>query len=463
MPPVGALSIVLHSHMPYVEGFGTWPFGEEWLWEAVATSYLPLLELLDRGAPLTLSVTPVLWDQLEAPGTAERLLRFLREVRPASHRLDVEAMEAEGRDDLAAELVRAAGDYRRAAEGVMACRGDLAAALAPHAAWTSSATHAVLPLLATTPGIRLQLATGIAAHRARTAPRAWEGGLWLPECGHAPWLDPLLEEAGVRAACVDLTDVLGRGDERHLRPLQTSAGPLLVPVDRATMDLVWSDAGYPADGAYRDYHRRTPRDHRPWANDGAVYDPGRAAARAREHAADFVARCRARVAAGGLAVCALDTELLGHWWYEGPRWLEAVVDEASVQGLLIVPLDRALRDARPVPVPAGLDCTTWGSPRDLTTWSAPPVADLAVSAREAELRVVAAGVSAGPRALRELLALQSSDWAFLATRGTAGAYPRERAAAHRAVLDTALRAPGELDPALRNLAPGLDAAPLLAP
>ena len=34
----GSLCLVLHSHMPYVEGFGTWPFGEEWLWEAMATS-----------------------------------------------------------------------------------------------------------------------------------------------------------------------------------------------------------------------------------------------------------------------------------------------------------------------------------------------------------------------------------------------------------------------------------------
>ena len=66
-PPArpGALALVLHSHMPYVEGFGTWPFGEEWLWEAVATVYLPLLELLD-GARVTVGLTPVLCDQLDA-------------------------------------------------------------------------------------------------------------------------------------------------------------------------------------------------------------------------------------------------------------------------------------------------------------------------------------------------------------------------------------------------------------
>ena len=72
----GELALVLHTHMPYVEGFGTWPFGEEWLWEAMATCYLPLLDVLDR-APVTLSLTPVLCDQLEAPGTSERFLALL--------------------------------------------------------------------------------------------------------------------------------------------------------------------------------------------------------------------------------------------------------------------------------------------------------------------------------------------------------------------------------------------------
>ncbi|HTC71402.1 MAG TPA: hypothetical protein VK655_00840, partial [Solirubrobacteraceae bacterium] len=73
----GALAIVLHTHMPYVEGFGTWPFGEEWLWEAIAGCYLPLLEVLDEGAPLTLSLTPVLCDQLEAGGVGERFAAFV--------------------------------------------------------------------------------------------------------------------------------------------------------------------------------------------------------------------------------------------------------------------------------------------------------------------------------------------------------------------------------------------------
>ena len=106
------LALVLHSHMPYVEGFGTWPFGEEWLWEAVATVYLPLLEVLD-GEPVTLGLTPVLCDQLETlPGEpGDRMLAFLRDVRALVHDEDARGLEEGGAPELAAEVRRAAGDY----------------------------------------------------------------------------------------------------------------------------------------------------------------------------------------------------------------------------------------------------------------------------------------------------------------------------------------------------------------
>jgi 1,4-alpha-glucan branching enzyme len=456
----GRLAIVLHTHMPYVEGFGTWPFGEEWLFEAVATVYVPLLELLERdpsAAALTLSLTPVLCDQLEAPGVHARLLRFLRELRATTHALDAEGCRAGGEPQPAAEIERAAGDYIHAADRLIALgEGGLLRALLAHAAWTSSATHAVLPLVATDAGVRLQLRAGIEAHRARAG--RWDGGFWLPECAHAPWLDPLLEEAGVHGTCVDFTDLL----DDPLTPLATPAGPLLAPLDRPTIELVWSDRGYPAGAAYRNTHRRTVHHHHPWANDGAVYDRDRAREQAAADAADFVARVQRRVAGGGLSVFAVDTELLGHHWYEGLDWLAAVLAEARRAGLEVVGLDRALAEAAPRPAPGELRPTSWGAPRDLSTWDGPAVADLAFAARDAELRVLAAGDAAGGRAVRELLALQSSDWAFLATRDISGPYPRERAAGHRAALDAALA--GELaDPAVRHLAPYADPRMLLVP
>jgi 1,4-alpha-glucan branching enzyme len=447
----GALAIVLHTHMPYVEGFGTWPFGEEWLWEAVACVYLPLLELLD-GVPVTLglTVTPVLGDQLEAPGALERCAAFLRELRPETHRLDIAAA---GDRAEAAALEHSAAVYARAAE---ALGSDLPARLAAHAAWTSAATHAVLPLLATRGGVRLQLASGIAAHRARSG--RWSGGFWLPECAHAPWLDVLLEEAGVRACCVDLTDVLGRGSAAQLRPLRSAAGPLLAPLDRALLELAWSESGYPARGPYRDTHRLTEHRHQAWAVDGAPYDPARAAAQARADGADFVECVAAR---GGPSVVALDTELLGLHWHEGVAWLAAVLEAAERAALRIAPLDALLGDVEPVPAPE-LPVTSWGTPRDLSTWSGPAAGGLAWRQRAAELRAVAAAPDVSDRALRELLALQSSDWAFLATRASAGPYPAERAAAHEAAFEAALAA-GDEAGRVRNLAPQLARAALGAP
>jgi 1,4-alpha-glucan branching enzyme len=183
------------------------------------------------------------------------------------------------------------------------------------------------------------------------------------------------------------------------------------------------------------------------------------------------------VADGGLLCCALDTELLGHWWYEGPAWLTAVLEEAPRQGLELVTLGEGLD--RVEPQRAALAPSTWGTGKDLSTWDSPRVAELAFAARRAELRAVRA--AAGPaepraaleRAARELLALQSSDWAFMVTRDLAGAYPEERLAEHGAALDAALGAlaggPAGVSsaavpaPALRNLAPDLDLASLTTP
>ena len=107
-----------------------------------------------------------------------------------------------------------------------------------------------------------------------------------------------------------------------------------------------------------------------------------------------------------------------------------------------------------MPAPADLGVSTWGEGGDLRTWSGPAVADLAWSARTAELRLLATGRRPNDRALRELLALQASDWAFLVTREMAGEYPRQRARGHAEALDEALGGSG-LEGALRNLAPDL--------
>lgn len=542
----GALAIVLHTHMPYVEGFGTWPFGEEWLWEAIACCYLPLLDLLDaHEPPITLSLTPVLADQLCAHGLTERFDRFIDETRRFTHAEDAAGLRAGGHPGLAAELERAwQADYESARVRIAAHDGDLLRAFARHVSWTSSATHAVLPLVATDAGARMQIETGIASHLSRFGDgRDWRGGFWLPECAHASHLEPILAAAGVRSTCVELTRSLGLGAREHLRPLLSESGVLLFGIDRATMSLVWSDAGYPADGAYRDYHRHTVHHHNPWRNDGDPYDHEPALARARTHASDFVSRTRERLLrdgaglpGGGLVVCALDTELLGHWWYEGVAWLAAVIEESTRQGLELVRLDDAPERYEPLPVadlPAGAlvagpfageapaawsaaggapagspmegsvaglsaggsslasagepsragsnagesraadvaswearGASSWGRGGDLSTWSGPAVAEMAFATRAAELQIVAAAIQGrvGGAAVRELLALQASDWAFMITRGLAIPYARERFGGHRAALTRALAVgPDASTEGLQGLASYADPAALLAP
>jgi 1,4-alpha-glucan branching enzyme len=476
----GALALVLHSHMPYVEGFGTWPFGEEWLWEAVACVYLPLLEVLD-GAPVTLGLTPVLCDQLEAMrgGPGDRYLRFLDEVRARTHADDAAALDRAGEPELAAAVRRSADEYEWAGDAFERRARDLVAAfqsLERVELWTSAATHAVLPLLATDAGRRLQLATGIASHVRRFG--EFGGGLWLPECAYEPGLERDLAEHGVRAFGVDQTAAHGRGAPEHLEPVATAAGPVAVPIDWQAVELVWNEReGYPASAAYRDYHRRTLHDLKPWDNAGRPYDRERALALAAEHARDFVARAAERLGRGGLLCCALDTELLGHWWYEGPAWLHGVLEEADRRGVELVTLSEGLErvDARRRPIAP----STWGAGKDLSTWDGADVAGIAFTVRGAELRTVAAAAArhepraALERAARELLALQASDWAFMATRELAGDYPQRRLEAHLANHDAALAAltdspavPPPRPPvraALRDLAPDLELAALTTP
>ncbi|MFL5893767.1 MAG: 1,4-alpha-glucan branching protein domain-containing protein [Thermoleophilaceae bacterium] len=474
----GSLCLVLHSHMPYVEGFGTWPFGEEWLFEAVASVYLPLLDVID-GAPVTLTITPVLADQLEAlrDGDAhDRFVAFLRDIRALIHREDADELEGGGEPELAAELRRAAGDYTRADVLFGNLGGDLVAAFGRLRAvelWTSAATHAVLPLLATRVGTALQIAAGIDSHARRFG--GFGGGFWLPECAYRPWLDNDLAEQAVRVFCVDQTVALGSGSLDQLEPVRTPEGVIAVPIDWETIRLVWDlDSGYPAAAGYRDYHRKTRYELKPWNVGGGPYRRDEALALARRHAREFVAAVAGRLDAHagardgeGLVCCALDTELLGHWWYEGQAWLAAVIAEAHAAGVALRTVSDAL--ARIEPVERPLAASSWGKSKDFSTWDSPAVADIAFAQRRSELAVIAAATRFGPsprleRAARELLALQSSDWAFQVSHAQAGPYPMDRVREHASTVGAALGGrDGPAEPRLRSLLPHLDLSPLVLP
>jgi 1,4-alpha-glucan branching enzyme len=470
MPPertVGDLAIVLHSHMPYVEGFGTYPFGEEWLFDAVIRSYLPVLEVADR---LTMTVTPVLADQLEDHGVRERLRRFLVDWRIGAAEADAPEVPAECRDACVAELER----YRHALELLDADGGD---ALRPFqraveegrvALATSAATHAVLPLLATREGVRAQIEAGIRSHRRRFG---WDGGFWLPECAYVPGLEWRLAEAGVGWFCTDQS-----AHERPLEslaPVATEAGPVALPIDWEAIQWLWSLDGYPSDPAHAQFAGKSLRGVRIWKVGGGGYDPAAAEAAARRQAAEFLAAAATRLRKSsassgrrGLLVFAIDTELLGHWWSEGTIWLREVLAGAAAAGVRLLTVPEALAEHEPLQRP--LRASTWGEDKDLSTWDSPAVSDLAWGARRLELRLLRA-LSAGlrgdaaMRATRELLAAQASDWAFLDKRGQAGDYAFQRAISHSEAALEAIDSPTIADPRLRALAPDLSLSPLLQP
>jgi 1,4-alpha-glucan branching enzyme len=463
----GDLALVLHSHMPYVEGFGTYPFGEEWLFDAVIRSYLPVLEM---ARDLTMTVTPVLADQLEDEGAARRLREFLVEWRVGAAEADLAEVPVECRPACEAELAR----YSRALELLDAAGGD---PLAPFqravgegrvALAASAATHAVLPLLATREGLRLQLDTGIRSHRRRFG---WGGGFWLPECAYAPGLEWRLAEHGVEWFCVDQS--AHEAPLQALAPVRTEAGPVALPIDWEAIGWLWSLDGYPSNPAHAEFEGKSLRGIRIWKIGGGAYDPVAAEAAARRQAAEFLAAAAERLRAyseeqgrRGLLTFAIDTELIGHWWSEGPVWLAAVLEGAAAAGVRLVDVPTALAEHEPVRRP--LHRSSWGEEKDLRTWDSPPVADLARGARRLELRLLRAlagglrGVAAA-RAARELLAAQASDWAFLDSRGQAGDYAYQRSTDHARAMLEAIDSESDTDSRMRSLAPDLSVATLLEP
>ena len=404
--------------------------------------------LLD-GAPVTVGLTPVLCDQLEAmrgepasatcASCARSARRSTPRTPPASTR---RRARAGGRGAPRGGRLHARGARLRGARPRPPRR--LRARSSGVELWTSAATHALLPLIATDAGLRLQLATGTASHLRRFG--GWGGGFWLPECAYVPGLERELADAR-RAR------VLRRPDRAW--PASTTScrspprpGPVAVPIDWETVELVWNDERR-LPGSRRLPRLLPPHGPRPEAVEQRRASPtttSAALALAREHARDFVAPGGGAARATAACSAARSTpSCSGTGGTRGRPGSRAVLEEAEAQGVRLVTRvggDRAGGAGGSASSPP----STWGHGKDFTTWDAPAVAELAFAARAAELRTVAAVAAHGAphaaleRAARELLAMQASDWAFMVTRDLAADYPAERMRLHGAALDAALAA-----------------------
>ncbi len=477
---LGRLALVLHAHLPYVRHpEHERSLEERWLHEALWESYLPLLDVLDRlekdgvAATLTLSVSPPLAAMLR-----DRLLK----ARFVAH-LDRLARLAEKLEKVvAAELLPALRFYQGRLAEVAAVwdrvGGDVLGAFKKHAAkgrlelWTTSATHAYLPGLAAAPAsIRAQIRLGLRAFASVFGEEP--KGFWLPECAYEPGFGDDLAEAGVACTIVDGHGLLlasPRPPRGVLEPIVASNGVAFFGRDAGASHDVWSrKGGFPGHPSYREFYRDVGFDLAEEELDGDVgpggtrvmtglklhritgpglekepYDPGAAIAQAKEHARLFVEARGAtlREGGGGLVVAPFDAELFGHWWLEGPAFLEEVLRLVDARR------DPSVRATTPaaflaegpelsVAEPAA---SSWGEGGFGAAWTGPEAARLWRHVHHAEELVRAAvedhqgtrGLSgrALDQAIRELLLLQSSDWAFMLRRGEMGEYAAHRAKSH---------------------------------
>jgi 1,4-alpha-glucan branching enzyme len=487
--PLGYVSLVLHAHLPFVrhperEG----PLEERWLFEAIMECYVPLLEMLERleadGVPmrLTLSLSPTLMEMLDDPLLRSRyVLHLLRLIELSDREVALTAGSPEE------PLARMYGRWLRRQYHLYWRRwgGDLLTAfrrlqeLGCMEVITTCATHAFLPLLRTPEEVaRAQVLVAVEAYRRRfgAAPR----GFWLPECGYYPGVDRLLRQLGVEYCFVEthaLTHARPAPPAGPYAPSLSPAGLALFARDPESSLQVWSaQEGYPGDPAYREFYRDIG-----WERDEAhlgeglartftglkyyrvtgrteqkePYDPAAARATAARHAAHFV-WCRerqveflaaelARIAAGGappIVVAPYDAELFGHWWFEGPLFLEEAARRAAfLQGVFrfITPGDYLDRHGAGTPVEPEL--SSWGEHGycqfwldGANHWVYPQLHGAGRRMVSLAKRYGAGSDYLGWRALnqagRELLLAQASDWPFILKAGTFADYARQRVTTH---------------------------------
>jgi 1,4-alpha-glucan branching enzyme len=486
--PVGTFSLVLHTHLPWLAHHGRWPVGEEWLYQAWAGSYLPVVRILDRLAAeghrdlVTLGLTPVLADQLDDPYCLAGLTAWLADWRLRAEDLAARD-EPLARQIATVEFQAASTALEEAGTGWRHGGSPRWRALADAGVIEllgGPATHPVLPLL--DPRVaRMALAAGLDDARARLGREP--AGIWAPECAWRPGLEHTFAAAGVSHLVLDEATLAAAGRS-------TAAGHRLGDTDvvgfgrdLAVTNRIWSSRhGYPAGPDYRDFHALDPRSgFRLWrvTGDGpakAPWSAGAAAAAVERDAQDFAGAVRSRlqeIAARdgrpGLVVAAYDTELFGHWWHEGPAFLDRVLRLLPAAGVRVATLGTALEsglvaDAEPIRPPSG----SWGAGKDFRLWAGEPVQALVADAAGVQKRLLAVldgelrpGARLGRRLdldqlVRETLLHLSGDWAFAISRDQASDYAWRRAVGHRDavhwIADAIGRGPEEALAATRDVA-----------
>ncbi len=486
----GYFTFVLHTHLPYVRKHGKWPFGEEWLYEAMSETYLPLLmefeRLISSGVKfgIVVNITPVLVEQLADDYVKREFERYLeRKIKKTEEDLK------SGKYDEKAVL-SSLEHFRNVLTYWNAINGDIIGKFRELQEngyveiITSAATHGYLPLLWRDEAIKGQIANGIATYEKHFGKRP--RGIWLPECAYRPtgeWelpggrkekrqgIEKFLEEFGieyffVESRLIDKGPVtkgyheveVYEGEKSTLRPYWIRGSNVAVFArNRETGHQVWSaHYGYPGDFFYREFHRKAPESGgQYWRITGKdvelgnkeFYGPEKAMERVEEHAKHFVSliekllsEFEEKTGEKGIIVSPYDTELFGHWWFEGVKWLGRVLELLTGRDIEMMALSRFLDDysgeRHEIELPEG----SWGRNSNHSTWWNEETEWTWEHVYRAEDRMVAiASRFYGKDALtdhiieqlaRELLILEASDWQFLITTGQAKEYAERRVLIH---------------------------------
>jgi 1,4-alpha-glucan branching enzyme len=482
----GQLALILHAHLPFVRHPEHEHFLEEdWFFEAITETYIPLLQMMQRlvndNVPfkLTMSLTPTLCAMLQDQLLRERYVRHVdllidlaarERKRNQSHpelaelsQFYFELFTASRRffvDEWKCDLLRAFQQLREiGALEIIGC----------------AATHGLLPLIQRQSNVaaRAQVLIGRDAYVDLFG--AEPSGFWLPECAYAPALDPILQEANIRWFVLDAHGLLF-GNPQPQRaiyaPCFTPAGPAAFARDRDSSRQVWSaEEGYPGDPAYREFYRDVgfdlPLEHLGPVARGVrkfsgvkyhritghkkhkeLYDRAEAEKAADAHATHFLEQRRAQFRqladadVDPIVVAPFDAELFGHWWFEGPRFLELLIRKTAFDQKdlrLTSPSEYlAAHSTQQTIEPAA---SSWGDKGHLEVWIDKHNSWIYPHLHGATLRMSKlANTHANDsndqtdrvlkQLARELLLAQSSDWAFLMRSGTAREYATKRTLDH---------------------------------
>ena len=482
----GNLCFVLHAHLPFVRHPEDEHFLEErWFYEAITESYIPLInafdELVEEGVPfrLTFSVSPTLITMLTDGLLQERYLRHLDKL--------IELAEKEVQRTTNTVLHPVAVMYRdrfHHARYIFAQKHgcNLINALrrlqdlGRLEVITCAATHGFLPLLMTQPGaVRAQVGVAVdlyTEHFGRPPV-----GIWLPECAYTHGTDDILKEFAIKYFFTDTHGVLfasHRPKYGVFAPVFCPTGVAVFGRDLESSRQVWSsNEGYPGDFDYREYYRDigheldydyiSPYIHPDGLRlntgikycritgkgyDKEPYHVDYARSKAQDHAGNFLFNrehqfkyLSSLMDREPIIVAPYDAELFGHWWFEGPYWLQNVLRKAHYDfpGIATITPGDYLKKypcnqvVRPCP-------STWGNKGYNEVWLCREndwvYRHLHIAAsRMVELageHAHAGGLKerAVKQAARELLLAQSSDWAFIMHTGTMVDYAIRRTKQH---------------------------------